>query len=483
MDSLTANRIAHKISILDDNVIIVCDYDIPELKSNLDSLNIRYLITDDPEAYMTLVKDFTTVLWLLPVMVRTPGRWHEVNILDVNLTTRVSFPKELYHKGQWTSINLDNITDSKLSEMTEAEFKTYWPDLHEKYNHEIGYVFGGAYADFNFTNTSTITQMKYIGNLVANGAKKIVISQAQEGAMIRFLVKAQLIANACKKFISPENFYIMTSAMGTSQAWKNFCKEHQIQNPVNVMEFNFFAIQKYAPIKITYEPDKTHNNVYTSLNAGIQRIHRYMLAMELMDNELLDKGLVSFGEYTDWDKMVDYGSEESKQRLQDTLPIWLDIENNGGAGINQLPESDQSFLYDSYVNIVTETQFFSQELEWSNEDGFLLGSYFFTEKIFKPMYFKQPFLVVGPPGYLEHLRKNGFQTFDGIVDESYDKEPDDYKRLQMVVKELKRLSEFTDQEWIDWKTQAWLAVEHNHEWLIKNDLKVSEQEFTDMFND
>ena len=53
----------------------------------------------------------------------------------------------------------------------------------------------------------------------------------------------------------------------------------------------------------------------------------------------------------------------------------------------------------------------------------------------------------------------------------------------MVVKELKRLSRFTDQEWIDWKTQAWLAVEHNHEWLIKNDLKVSEQEFTDMFND
>ena len=50
--------------------------------------------------------------------------------------------------------------------MTETEFKTYWPDLYEKHNHEIGYVFGGAYANSNFTNTSTITQMKYIGNLV-----------------------------------------------------------------------------------------------------------------------------------------------------------------------------------------------------------------------------------------------------------------------------------------------------------------------------
>jgi hypothetical protein len=48
---------------------------------------------------------------------------------------------------------------------------------------------------------------------------------------------------------------------------------------------------------------------------------------------------------------------------------------------------------------------------------------FISEKSFKPLAHKHPFLIYGTPGTLQHLRSLGFQTFDHIVDESYDFQP------------------------------------------------------------
>ena len=61
-----------------------------------------------------------------------------------------------------------------------------------------------------------------------------------------------------------------------------------------------------------------------------------------------------------------------------------------------------------------------------------------SEKVLKPCAFRQPFIVWGPQGYLKWLRGLGFQTFFAI-NESYDDEPDNEKRLEMVVREVKRL--------------------------------------------
>jgi hypothetical protein len=41
--------------------------------------------------------------------------------------------------------------------------------------------------------------------------------------------------------------------------------------------------------------------------------------------------------------------------------------------------------------------------------------------------------------YLRNLHNAGFRTFDGIIDESYDEEPDQQKRYAMVYKQMKYL--------------------------------------------
>jgi len=62
-----------------------------------------------------------------------------------------------------------------------------------------------------------------------------------------------------------------------------------------------------------------------------------------------------------------------------------------------------------------------------------------SEKSLKPFAFKHPMIVWGPPLTLSWLRSWGFETFDNCIDERYDLEFDNAKRLSMIIEEVKRL--------------------------------------------
>jgi len=81
---------------------------------------------------------------------------------------------------------------------------------------------------------------------------------------------------------------------------------------------------------------------------------------------------------------------------------------------------------------------------------------FVTEKTYKPIAFYHPFLIMGPTGILQVLRKQGFETFENLFDESYDTEPNWQNRLDSLVKNV---SEFKKQPY-DKLTQQ--KLQHNH---------------------
>jgi len=63
-----------------------------------------------------------------------------------------------------------------------------------------------------------------------------------------------------------------------------------------------------------------------------------------------------------------------------------------------------------------------------------------TEKTVKNLWFGKPFIVYSAPGTLARLKEHGFLTFHPYIDESYDKETNTYKRLEMIKREIDRLS-------------------------------------------
>jgi hypothetical protein len=64
-----------------------------------------------------------------------------------------------------------------------------------------------------------------------------------------------------------------------------------------------------------------------------------------------------------------------------------------------------------------------------------------TEKTFKPIALKMPFVIVGTAGSLRYLRSYGFKTFGHLWDETYDDEYNDLQRYQKIAQTLKDIDE------------------------------------------
>ena len=67
------------------------------------------------------------------------------------------------------------------------------------------------------------------------------------------------------------------------------------------------------------------------------------------------------------------------------------------------------------------------------------GDFWFTEKLAKPLATGKPFLLVSGLGSLERLKKMGIETFNSVIDESYDQALTPTKRIQAIVNSLQML--------------------------------------------
>jgi len=87
----------------------------------------------------------------------------------------------------------------------------------------------------------------------------------------------------------------------------------------------------------------------------------------------------------------------------------------------------------SYISLVTETFFY--------EDDYII-----TEKVYKPIIHYHPFIVLGSPYTLKHMRSIGFKTFGDFWDESYDEEENNDTRFEKVFNLLMKFDKMPIEE-------------------------------------
>ena len=76
-------------------------------------------------------------------------------------------------------------------------------------------------------------------------------------------------------------------------------------------------------------------------------------------------------------------------------------------------------------------------------------------------------MFVAYPGALKLLQDLGFKTFNGFIDESYDNEPDLYKRVNMIYIELQKLCNMSITELHNWYWSMEDILEHNRNHLLQ----------------
>lgn len=107
------------------------------------------------------------------------------------------------------------------------------------------------------------------------------------------------------------------------------------------------------------------------------------------------------------------------------------LQYDYGVEVNAVHVSET--MYHGYIQFINETTFGNSNL-------------FLTEKTFKVLAAGLPFILNGNPGSLQRLHSLGYKTFHPYIDESYDTEYNDARRLTMVLAEVQRMARMSNEE-------------------------------------
>ena len=181
-------------------------------------------------------------------------------------------------------------------------------------------------------------------------------------------------------------------------------------------------------------------------------LHRMMMAYFLETN-FPDISLVTFQPKYKW---AEYEIGTLKPHFSEQM-IWLESRREKNADLSGVfngcvSASDCLPVYHEIfgkyaIEIVIETNVY--DMGW------------FTEKTTKCLAAGKPFILLGTQGQLQQLRNMGFRTFDGIIDEKYDLEPNVEKRFDMICAEIKRLARLSTRARASFINELYKISEYN----------------------
>jgi hypothetical protein len=203
----------------------------------------------------------------------------------------------------------------------------------------------------------------------------------------------------------------------------------------------FAALDWYRDYQYIPIVENHFTKVFISFNRLVTKDRSYRLnfVSQLYEKDLLKFGNVSLilrdnGMGTWQEELADPNtrlSSTAQERVQQVLNgmgngLTIDVDNPPGHASANAGSVELSMYQSALWHVVTETVFYDNKQH-------------LTEKVFKPIVARRPFMLMGAVGNLAYLKSYGFKTFDRWIDESYDSEADPDKRIEMIVGELEKL--------------------------------------------
>ena len=216
---------------------------------------------------------------------------------------------------------------------------------------------------------------------------------------------------------------------------------------------------------LDYDPKpKKHFMTFARRDSINRRFINYMIHT----NNLFDKGYVSHQRVVENDIVKSVSEHKTEIRMLATrkdfdVKAYLDFgykkhfldpfRSKGAAATNLSLYSLYSST--SCFDLVSETD--------------VQNNLFTTEKTLKPIIHRKPFFVSGSARTLSLLKNLGFQTFESIFDESYDKELVFYDRICMIFENIKYLCSLSLDECHKKMQSVQEILVHNQRHFIESD--------------
>jgi hypothetical protein len=170
---------------------------------------------------------------------------------------------------------------------------------------------------------------------------------------------------------------------------------------------------------------------------------------ETMTADLVKQGVALSNRVTEWLSAVPYTLDAT----DNVLNKW------GDATYEAIAQADFHILVETHYDLAYYVP------GYVSYDRTLAPSSI-TEKTNKPIASSKPFIVFATPHFLEDLRSLGYKTYAPFINESYDTEEDNHKRLNMIVAEIERISELPKDEYNELLFNCRLIAAKNREILL-----------------
>lgn len=355
----------------------------------------------------------------------------------------------------------------------------YSVDLFAEWNDKTYWMIEFIHSEpFKRTPVETIVGEKIFKDILNGKITLLLVHISEAYHFVIDEIYQELIIN---QKIPVENILYVTNSADIDLEINAISKKYKLNKlpSMHMSSFEYGAqfILKRQPEDFTCNTlvDKTYDKKFLSLN-GLWRPHRVLLGCFLTSLKLIDKGHISFNcvpcdqpeireifpHIIKWCENNLEGKQlllENESSVKNLSKIFLDKINNKRPEYNML---DKKYYEDTYFSIVTET------LGWKDASyGGVTTGRAISEKTFKPILLKHPFMIISLPGTLQLLKDLGYRTFNECIDESYDNEQDDSKRIYMVTKEAERLCNLSDSELKDFLKTCREITNYNFE-VLKN---------------
>jgi len=192
-----------------------------------------------------------------------------------------------------------------------------------------------------------------------------------------------------------------------------------------VISLDWFRYAAHDP-KLAFDPEKIQQDflIYNRAWSGT-REYRLCFVEQLLTVGLQQHCNISFspedGEHYSTYQFTNPNFQIINHNLHDKLKL---NTHNSTASADYCSEDYTT----AGLEVVLETLF--DDCRWH-----------LTEKTLRPIACGKPFILVATQGSLKYLKTYGFETFDGLIDESYDTIVDSRSRLDAIIQEMKRITE------------------------------------------
>lgn len=299
---------------------------------------------------------------------------------------------------------------------------------------------------------------------IKNGRCKILMINHMEGWEHELFFKIIIDYIKQRYKLSYDNFVMLTGNMkeptyGVKNIYYNWWEQQYLGH-------GDFNVNYFGREGLFHLPRKKRQHKFVCLN---RRPHKHRIVLASLLAKYKHKGVLTchkvvddttyyweknMAEILEWQNDLPEDAIEKISQLENVLPLTF----NDGIDANvENPTMDLKVekFYDSYLHIVTETYL-------PNDQNF------FSEKIFKPIIFMQPFILIGAHNDLECLRKLGYKTFNGIIDETYDTIEDPIKRFYTAYEEIEKIINKSDEELTSMYNESYDILVHNYwHWVYR----------------